>query len=127
MKTLKTICFAAVIILVLASLSTHAQQKVWSLNDCILYALEINIDIQKAGLSQDRNQLNAIQAENNRLPSVSASLRQNFNWSRSYNASTGDYDKLTGSNNTSIGLNSGISLFNGFSHHWQIFQLCFMI
>jgi outer membrane protein len=113
MKTLKTIFLATVLLMLATVQSARSQQKVWNLNDCITYALDKNIDVQKAGLSQDRNQLNAIQAENNRLPSVSGSVRQNFNWGRSYNSVTGNYEKLTGSNTTSLGLNSSLSVFNG--------------
>jgi outer membrane protein len=91
-----------------------AQGKQWSLDDCISYALEHNIQIQKAGLSNDRNEVLTNQAKANRLPSVNASVRENVGWSKSLDAQTNEYGNLNGSNSTNYSINSSVTLYNGF-------------
>ncbi len=102
-----------VLLLLLAGTNVNAQAKRWSLNDCIGYALEQNVDIRKAGLNTDRSQLNAQQAVNNRLPSVNSSVRQNFSWSKSFTASTGNWNSYEGAGNTSVAMNGSLLLYNG--------------
>ena len=98
----------------LTVLSSPAQEKSWSLDECINYAFENNIQIKKATLSTSRSEVLTDQSKANRLPSVSASIRQNFGWSKSLDTQTGEYGNLDGSNNTSYSINSSVTLFNGF-------------
>jgi outer membrane protein len=85
--------------------------KAWSLNDCIDYALTQNVSVRQSILTNASNELNKNQAEANKLPSLSASARQNFSWSKSEDLLTGDSD-FSGNNNTSYGLNSSVTLYN---------------
>ena len=97
----------------LTGLTVKAQSKIWTLEDCIKYALDKNIQIKKSGLTNDQNQLNADQARFNRLPSVSASVSENLSWGKGFNSSTGQYGSSNGTNNTNYGLNTSVSLYNG--------------
>jgi len=97
----------------LTGLSVKAQSKIWTLEDCIKYALDKNIQIKKTGLTNDQNQLYANQAKFNRLPSVSASVNENLNWYKGFDATTGQYGNNNGSNSTNYGLNASVSLYNG--------------
>jgi outer membrane protein len=112
-RPMKTNFLIATLFLLIAGFSVQAQGKIWSLEDCINYALDKNIQVQKAGLSNDKNQLYFNQAEANRLPSISASVRQNFNWYKGFDYTTGSYGSSSGSNSTNYSLNSSISLYNG--------------
>lgn len=85
------------------------QDTVWTLENCIRYALEQNIQIRKGILTNETNALYADQSRAQRFPSLSASINQNFNWSKS-NAPVSS--GITGSNGTSYSLNSGVTLFN---------------
>lgn len=111
--TLKTIIFLIALHL---SLLIQAQQtgtpEIWSLNDCISYALDQNVDVRKSILTNTTNQLNANQAANNRLPSVSGSVRQNFSWAKSTESNTQN-STYNADNSTSYSLNSSIVLYNG--------------
>jgi outer membrane protein len=63
---------------------TKAQQdSIWTLEKCIKYALEHNIQVRKRELTNQRYQYYANQAKAQRFPSVNASVNQNFNWSKS--------------------------------------------
>lgn len=92
------------------SMSLIAQQdSTWTLEKCIGYALNRNIQVRKSELSNERFGLYAEQAKAQRLPSVNASVSQNFNWSRS---TLSTESGLTGSNGSNYSVNSGVTIFN---------------
>jgi outer membrane protein len=113
MKTIQTSLLINVFLMFFSGFTGIAQNKTWTLEQCINYALDRNIQVQKAGLSNDRNQLNSDQAQANRLPSVNASVRQNFNWYKGFDSTTGSYGSSSGSNSTNYSLSSSVSLYNG--------------
>jgi outer membrane protein len=97
--------------MILLGQGLFAQQgKVWTLQDCIDYALEQNIQVRKSALSIESNQAYADQAKAQRFPSVSAGVSQNFSWAKG--TTTGD-NSFSGSNGSSYSLNSSVSLYNG--------------
>lgn len=113
MKTIQTSLLITVFLMFFSGFTGIAQNKTWTFEQCINYALDRNIQVQKAGLSNDRNQLNSDQAQANRLPSVNASVRQNFNWYKGFDSTTGSYGSSSGSNSTNYSLSSSVSLYNG--------------
>ncbi len=113
MKTIKTSLLITGILILISGFTGNAQNKSWTLEECINYALTKNVQVKKADLSNDRNQLNADQAKDNRLPSMNASVRQNFNWYKGFDSSTGQYGSSSGSNSTNYSVSSSVSLFNG--------------
>ena len=88
-----------------------AQGKVWSVDDCIKYALEQNIQILKAKVSTNIDQQNLLLAKAGRFPSLSGSARQNFDWSNQVNNTTGATVFKAG-NGTNISVGSNVTLFN---------------
>lgn len=113
MKTIQTTFILALLLIFVSEINGKAQNKTWSLEECINYALSKNIQIQKTVLTNDRNQLTSDQAQANRLPSLNASARENFNWYKGFDSTTGSYGSSKGSNSTNFSLNSSVSLFNG--------------
>ncbi len=105
------------ITLILASAASvraqSPQRSPMTLEDCISYALNNNIQVQQASLSEKTSELYTEQSKASVLPSLSASVNQNFNWSNSPDMATGDYSGLDGSNSTSYSLNSSMVLFSG--------------
>jgi outer membrane protein len=85
------------------------QDSVWTLDRCINYALEKNIQVRKGELSNQRFQYDAGQAKAQRFPSLNAGINQNFDWSRSL--TTGD-NSYKGTNGSNVSVNSGITVFN---------------
>jgi outer membrane protein len=112
MKTIQTNLLIAGFLILFTGFTGQAQIKAWKLEDCINYALSKNIQIQKAILSVNQSQLASDQARNNRLPNLSASVSQNFNWSKNNNISNGG-SGASGANSTNYSLSSNITLFNG--------------
>ncbi|MFA5327303.1 MAG: TolC family protein [Prolixibacteraceae bacterium] len=113
MKTIQTSLLITGILILFSGFTGKAQSKSWTLEECINYALSKNIQIQKTELTNDRNQLYSDQAQANRLPSMNASVRQNFNWYKGFDSTTGQYGSSNGSNSTSYSVSSSVSLFNG--------------
>jgi outer membrane protein len=99
-----------------------AQDEPWTLDACIAYALDKNIQVRQAGLSNERNQLYIERNRAGRLPSLQASVSQNFNWARQQDIETGSYGDLKGSGNTGYSLSSNVQLFNGLKLNNQIKQ-----
>ena len=97
----------------ISPLFSQGQGKNWSLEECINYALNQNIEVKRADLSSDKNQLYSDQAKANRLPTVNASVRENLSWYKGFDSTIGGYGNSKGSNSTSYALNSSVSIFNG--------------
>lgn len=88
-------------------------QDTWSLNDCIAYALEHNIDIKKVDLNLERNEENYSQQIRNFLPTINAGVGFRPNFGKSIDPNTNDviYDPHF-SNTYSAG--TSVSIFQGF-------------
>jgi outer membrane protein len=89
----------------------NAQGKVWSVDDCINYALEKNIQVQQAMVSSDIGQINLLSAKAAWHPSLSGSARENFSWSNQTNITTGS-TAFNGTNGTNFSLSSGMTIYN---------------
>lgn len=116
----KIISHFATIILLFVSFLTQAQEKqAWSLRDCIDYAYEHNLDLQRSQNAVTAKEYNLQQAKNNRLPSVSGSASWNNNYGRSLDYQTNSYTTQN-SSNVNYGLGTSVNLFSGFSKKHQI-------
>lgn len=90
-------------------------QKSWSLEECINYAWENNLQIKQQELSVEQGQNNLYQAKLNYIPRLTASMNHSMNWGRSVNVQDLEIieNKLTQS--TSASASAGINLFEGFT------------
>jgi outer membrane protein len=88
-----------------------AQVKVWSVDDCIKYALDQNLQILIAKVGTSISQENLLQSRAALFPSLSGSVRENFNWNNQTNTTTGS-TVFKGSDGTNISVSSNVTLFN---------------
>jgi outer membrane protein len=102
--SLGTACFAQ---------ETATASTAWSLNKCISYALEKNIDVRKASVTTAIDDQYVKQKKGLRLPTLSASIGENVGWSKSLDATTNKYGSYTSTNNTNASLTSTLTLYNG--------------
>lgn len=92
---------------------TGAQgQETWSLQKCIDYALENNIQIKQQTLNTEYYSNQRDQARNNRLPNLNANVNNNTSFGK-YRVADDDYRDIN-SNSTSGNVSSNITLWNGF-------------
>lgn len=92
---------------------TDAQaQATWSLQKCIDYALQNNIQIKQQALNSDYYNNQHQQAKFNRLPNLNAGFQNNMNYGRTLGSDNTYLD--INSNSTSGSLSSNLTLWNGF-------------
>ncbi len=103
--------------------SAHAKQ--WSLQECISYALENNISIQKNHLKKLSANEDLLQSKSKLLPTVSASTTQSVSYTPwvSSGVSSDGYQKVAvdkTSYNGSYGVNANWTVWNGNQKHNQV-------
>ncbi|WP_314808718.1 TolC family protein [Capnocytophaga granulosa] len=103
----------------LLSLPMWGQQKLWSLTDCINYAVNNNITVKKTQLGQQTAAINLDQAKNNRLPAVSGNISANANHGSVINQITNNRVNQTTITN-SMGVSASMPLYEGNKLNLQI-------
>lgn len=98
--------------LALAQDNTTSIKKLWTLQECISYAIENNITVKDAALNQQTASVNYDAAKASRLPNLSGSMSQNFSNGNTIDRITSDYVSQQIAS-TNVGLNSSVTLFQG--------------
>ena len=78
------------LILLISGMQLKAQQS-WSLEDCINYAFDHNLDIKKQVLSVETGKANLLQSKLNTLPSINAGASTVNNWGRTIDRYTNEF------------------------------------
>jgi outer membrane protein len=109
----KTI-WIAILFLFNSSAEISAQQKKWTLEDCINYAIANNIGLQRQRLQTEIEQVNLLKSKMDILPSLNAGADASVQYGRSIDPRS---NLITFSQNLRNGydLSSNMSLFNGFA------------
>jgi len=101
--------------------SVSAQDaKVWTLRECVDYAVENNISVKQAELDMNISEEDVKTAKWNFAPDLNASASQNFNFGSSIGVSGARIPSDYRSNN--FGINSSINLFDGFANIHSLSQ-----
>jgi outer membrane protein len=93
-------------------LTSASAQEGWSLEQCIGYAIENNIQVKQQELNIKINENSFTQSKYSHLPNLNASASHNYNFGRAI-----DYGSNTVSNDLSssgLSASSSVALFNGF-------------
>ncbi|CDF77965.1 outer membrane transport/efflux protein [Formosa agariphila KMM 3901] len=100
---------------------TYAQDnKQWTLEECVNYALENNISIKQSELDTDLAGIDKSDAVMNFLPTVNANASYNINTGANVNPATNQFENQT-FRSASGGVNSGVNLFSGLQN-WKALQ-----
>ena len=101
----------------------QAQERVWTLAQCIDYALENSLSIKRSELNVEQKEISLNTAENSRLPGVSSSAGQNFSFGRGLTADN-TYAN-TNTTSTSFGVGADVPVFSGFriKHNIELSKL----
>ena len=110
--------FILFLVCIISICSLYGQQpykKAWTLQQCIEYAKENNLQVkmEEIGVERDRNNLN--QSKWDMAPSVNAGLSHNMSWGRSVNLQTLEIIKNKRSMSTSGSLSASATIFGGLS------------
>jgi outer membrane protein len=79
-----------IFILLISGMQLKAQQS-WSLEDCINYAFDHNLDIKKQVLNVETGKANLLQSKLNTLPSINAGASTANNWGRTIDRYTNEF------------------------------------
>ena len=94
------------ILLALAQMQGAAQQKEWTLSDCINHALEHNITVRQSELNVEQREIDLNTAQGRRLPGLSASSSESLSFGRGLGAD----NTYTNSNTSSTSFNLGMDI-----------------
>ncbi len=108
---MKKILFTAILSLGIASLMV-AQDKVWTMEECMQYAVENSPVVKKKEYAYDTNKADRLAAIASFLPSIGSDVTARYNYGRSIDPETNTYKNTTTFNNYYNAYTS-IPLFNG--------------
>lgn len=107
------------VVILLVNLSIHSMAqdnsaKQWTLRECIEYALDNNLTVQRSLLNMQTSDITYDQSKMSLLPSVNANGGTGYNWGRSIDPTTNQFITQR-INSASAGANASVTLFNGFA------------
>ncbi len=108
-----------ILILFFASVTSFAQEKKWTLKECIYYAIQNNITIKQSELDLQTSAIAKKDAIGNFLPNVSASTSHSWNIGLNQNITTGLLENQT-TQFTSANLNANVDIFKGLQNVNQL-------
>lgn len=111
---MKRLIYLIYLTIVFISGEVTAQEKKWTLEDCINYALSNNINLQRQQLLTEQAEVNYLKSKLNTLPNLNAGSDANLGFGRSVNPVT---NLITFEQNLSnaYSINSSVDLFTGLS------------
>lgn len=88
------------------------ENKVWSLEECINYALENNIDVKKQSLNINIQEEELLQSKLGILPNVNGFVSHGYNWGQRVDPFTNEFatDRVRSNN---LYLSADVNLFSG--------------
>ena len=100
---------------------TNSSSKIWSLEDCISYAIENNITIKDADINTNISEVDYNASKSAKLPNLFGSASKNFSSGTTIDPITSDYvsDQI---HSTNLGINSSVTLFQGNQLNNQVKQ-----
>jgi outer membrane protein len=111
---MKRFTIIVTLFLILINPEISAQDKPWTLEDCINYAVANNIGLQRQKLQSESAEANLLKSKMDVLPTLNFGSDANMGFGRSINPVT---NLITFKQNlsNSFSLNSGIDIFTGFT------------
>ena len=104
-----------ILLLFFSTAATHAQDKKWTLKECVEYALTNNISIRQAELDLKLTEVDKKDAFGNFLPTANFSAQHSWNIGLVVNPVTNTAQNAT-SQYSSGGLSSSVDLYRGLQH-----------
>ncbi len=103
----------------LVGIQVSAQDKKWTLEECVDYAIKNNISIKSSELDLKNATINKKDAFGAFLPSVNANASHSWNIGLNQNITTGLLQNQT-TQFTSAGLSVGVDIYNGLRNQLQL-------
>lgn len=94
---------------------SSSAQAPWSLEQCIAFAFENNLQIRQAELGAETAEIGQTEAMGAFLPTVNGQASHGYNWGQTIDPFTNTFATSRIRSNQ-VGLNTGLTLFNGFNN-----------
>lgn len=111
--------FAAISLIFFTSIAALAQEKSWTLDECVRYAVEHSPRIKKQQSQNDITRQDYLNAIGQLLPSLNAGSSASFNFGRSVDSETNTYKTINSFNN-SYSIYSNLTIFDGFANVFRV-------
>jgi len=98
---------------ILFSFQSSGQQKKWSLEECITYAIKNNIQVKQQELNAEFNKNTLFQSKLNVLPTFNSGASHSYSFGRALDESTYRFTKDTTIQSNNFYISSSFTLFNG--------------
>ena len=105
-----------IFLLMSSSLTMNGQEKAWTVDDCIQYAVTHNHEVRLQQIQLDDYRTDKQRAVGAFLPAVEASVGGQFNFGRAIDPETNTYTNVNTFNN-SYGVQASIPLFDGLQRY----------
>lgn len=121
---LKRIVIGSLFVFVgLGSANAQTASKTWTLQDCIQYAIDHNIDVKQQELGLEEAKIATSNAKGNFLPNLSGAVNSNWNRGLSQNLVSGNNAQTDGFiRNSSYRLRSVVPIYNGLKNYNTLHQ-----
>lgn len=109
-----------VLFLFLLPIFGFGQAQKWTLQQCLEYALENNLDIQQSQIQSAIQEENYLEQKQSIYPNLNFSSSYTNNFGLYVDPFTNELQKQKRTLNISMGMNAGVSLFSGLTNHHNI-------
>jgi len=116
MKNLK---ISGLLVILFMSFQSFGQQKKWTLEECVDYAIKNNISIKQTSLDNQTSKISKSDAIGNFLPTVNGQASHSWNIGLNQNITTGLLENQT-TQFTSAGLNVNVDIYKGLQNQNQL-------
>jgi outer membrane protein len=96
-----------------------AQNKKWTLQECVAYAIENNISVKQSELDIENSDIAKSGAIGNFLPSINGSASNSWNTGLTQDVTTGILRNIT-SRSSSYSVSAGVTVFSGLRNHREL-------
>jgi outer membrane protein len=104
--------FLSLMVMLICCVTAQGQSKVWTLEECVKYAIQNNISIKQSELDSKTSLIGKKDAIGNFLPSLNANASHSWNIGLNQDITTGLLQNQT-TQFTSAGANVGIDIYKG--------------
>ncbi len=116
MKNLK---ISGLLVILFMSFASFGQEKKWTLEECVDYAIKNNISIKQVSLDNQTSKISKSDAIGNFLPTVNGQASHSWNIGLNQNITTGLLENQT-TQFTSAGLNVNVDIYKGLQNQNQL-------
>jgi len=111
--------FVIVCLFLSIGLTLTAQNKDWTLQECVAYAIENNISVKQSELEIENSDISKSDAIGNFLPSLNGSAGNSWNTGLTQDVTTGVLRNIT-SRSSSYNIAAGVTVFGGLRNHREL-------